>query len=116
MLWKYFENGRTEYNSPLNTTETDENGDYLFDIKEPGIYQVAVWENENFEEGKVLFNMTNCKGSGDPNIFNDTDDNGVPGASTFGGIAGSVISAPVHISGETLQRGVYKYDANNFFA
>jgi hypothetical protein len=116
VLWKNDDTGRTEYLTPLNTTETDENGDYLFDIKEPGIYQVAIWENENFEEGKALFNLTNCKGSGDPDIFDGTDDNGIPGASTVGGIAGSVISAPIHISGETLQRGVYNYGENTFFA
>ncbi len=116
VLWKNVENGRTEYTSPQATTETDDNGNYLFDIKEPGIYQVAVWEDENFQEGKPLYKMINAKGSGDPNIFDVIDDNGMPGASGFGGILGSIISAPIYISGKTLQKGVYSYGPNTFFA
>ena len=116
LLWKDKDgDGQPEYTGKIGHIQTDQNGNYIFDNLEPGIYQVFVWEMENFKQGGALFGMVNCEGAGDPNILTSFDDNGIPGGATVGGPPKSFISQPIHISDKTLQKGVYQYDKEKYF-
>lgn len=55
---------------------TDSDGYYIFTNLNPGIYQVFVWEIDNWGQGEALYRMKNTIGSYDPNNDVDKDDNG----------------------------------------
>jgi len=113
VLWKDTDgDGKAE--TYLGNTETDANGYYRFDKLTKGVYQVFVWEVDNFKEGGALFGMSNVEGAGNPNILVNTDDNGVAGGTSEGGPVGSFISQPINISEKALQKGTYSHAKGSF--
>ena len=62
ILWKDKDgDGKPEYTGFMGGTETDQNGNYNFKNLEPGIYQVFVWEMENFEQHIHSVGLYNSK-------------------------------------------------------
>ncbi|MBX2816187.1 MAG: T9SS type A sorting domain-containing protein [Saprospiraceae bacterium] len=86
---------------------TDEQGYYRFTDLAPGIYQVFVWEIDNWEPGKALEGMVNSPGEADPNNDRDGDDNGQPGSTLQALSDRNIISKPIFLSSgeEPLQDG-----------
>lgn len=74
-LWKDKNNdGNPETWQGFVTTDSD--GYYTFTDLSPGIYQVFVWEIDNWGQGQPLYGMRNTIGNYDPNNDIDKDDNG----------------------------------------
>ena len=74
-LWKDNNNdGNPEAWQGYVTTDSD--GYYMFTDLSPGIYQVFVWEIDNWGQGQALYGMRNTIGEYDPNNDIDNDDNG----------------------------------------
>ena len=94
-------------------TQADENGRYRFDNLHEGIYQVFVWEVDNFTPTGTLFEMSNSKGDADPDNDDNTDDNGIPGGSLeFGGPHGCFISKPFELKANSEPANDGDNDAN----
>ncbi|MDG2448625.1 MAG: hypothetical protein P8M34_03275, partial [Saprospiraceae bacterium] len=93
---------------------TDKDGYYLFSDLTPGIYQLFVWEVDNWNEGQPLYRMINTVGSYDPNNDVDGDDNGQNGSDLQNLNDRNQISKPIIITadGEPLLDG--DRDDNNF--
>jgi hypothetical protein len=60
----------------VGITKTDQNGYYQFTDLVPGVYQVFVWEIDNWAAGGPLEGLVNTIGVADPNNDVDGDDNG----------------------------------------
>ena len=95
------DDGVPEGTAYRGSTVTDENGYYRFLNLKPDVYQVFVWEVDNFEPDGPLFGMSNSPGDEDPDNDVDKDDNGEPGGQAAGGPFGSFISKPVTIESDT---------------
>jgi len=93
-LW-FDADGDANPESWMGFETTDENGYYLFTDLQPGIYQLFVWEIDNWGLGQPLEGMVNSRGEYDPNNDRDGDDNGQPGSTIQELGDRNIISKPI---------------------
>ncbi|MCB1172489.1 MAG: hypothetical protein KDK39_02935 [Leptospiraceae bacterium] len=88
--------GKPDYQSFHGSRTTDAAGRYQWFNLQPGVYQIFVWEVDNFKPGGPLYKLQNSPGQGLAEDLNTTDDNGGPGHK-LGTPYGSVATRPFRV-------------------